>query len=281
MGYGQADGLRQKFTSKERDVESGLDYFQARYYSSRFTSPDRPLIGQDEEDPQTWNLYLYTSNNSLNRVDPDGERWFYRQDDKGRVTELQWVNPNEDGTYTSPGEGWIEFVPTKGRPFLELYTENGTKVTYLGENSDGSPSISRTIWRGTVEDASLDIVGLFIPGRLGLKGLIAGASALWGKHLARRAAKEAFDQALAGAKHAGFLKNYAARSKRELERAIKSIKKQIAEHEDKIANPRKHIKDSEKLDPRQRDALINRKWPSDIQRQKEQLGILKELRKRK
>ena len=33
MGYGAADGLRQKFTSKERDNETGLDYFSARYYA--------------------------------------------------------------------------------------------------------------------------------------------------------------------------------------------------------------------------------------------------------
>jgi RHS repeat-associated protein len=41
--YGQSDDTRQKFTSKERDTESNLDYFLARYYSAyqgRFTSPD-------------------------------------------------------------------------------------------------------------------------------------------------------------------------------------------------------------------------------------------------
>ena len=37
-----ADGTAQKFTGKERDNESGLDFFEARYYSGaqgRFTSP--------------------------------------------------------------------------------------------------------------------------------------------------------------------------------------------------------------------------------------------------
>jgi RHS repeat-associated protein len=41
-GYGIVD-IRQKFTAKERDAESGLDYFGARYFSGaqgRFTSPD-------------------------------------------------------------------------------------------------------------------------------------------------------------------------------------------------------------------------------------------------
>src|SRR5208283_5541827 len=41
--YGAADDVNQKFTGKERDVETGLDYFGARYLSSaqgRFTIPD-------------------------------------------------------------------------------------------------------------------------------------------------------------------------------------------------------------------------------------------------
>jgi RHS repeat-associated protein len=47
-------------TGKERDAETGLDSFGARYYSGaqgRFTSPDEPFIDQDESDPQSWNLY--------------------------------------------------------------------------------------------------------------------------------------------------------------------------------------------------------------------------------
>lgn len=50
-----------------------------------------------------------------------------------------------------------------------------------------------------------------------------------------------------------------------------------AEHEEKIANPKKFIPNWDELDPRQQRALIERKWPSDIQRQTEQLEILKRL----
>ena len=73
MGYGAADTTNQKFTQKERDSESGLDYFLARYYSSaqgRFTSVD-PIEGT-KAIPQSWNGYAYVLNNPLRFTDPDG-----------------------------------------------------------------------------------------------------------------------------------------------------------------------------------------------------------------
>ncbi len=92
QGY-SSDSVRQKFTSKERDSETGLDYFLARYYSSvqgRFTSPDEFAGGPDElfdfaaaasenptfyaelDNPQSLNKYQYTYNNPVNMVDADG-----------------------------------------------------------------------------------------------------------------------------------------------------------------------------------------------------------------
>src|SRR5438552_12540010 len=69
-----------KFTGKERDSESGLDNFGARYDSStlgRFMTPDwaaRPttvpyaVFG----DPQSLNLYGYVRNDPVSRADLDG-----------------------------------------------------------------------------------------------------------------------------------------------------------------------------------------------------------------
>jgi RHS repeat-associated protein len=76
LGYGVADGVRQKFTQKERDIETGLDFFGARYYGStqgRFTSADDFLNDTHVDDPSSWNLYVYVRNNPLKLVDPSGE----------------------------------------------------------------------------------------------------------------------------------------------------------------------------------------------------------------
>ena len=62
-----------KFTGKERDAESGLDYFGARHFSSamgRFLSPD-PLAGH-LINPQSLNRYTYVLNNPLVNTDPTG-----------------------------------------------------------------------------------------------------------------------------------------------------------------------------------------------------------------
>jgi RHS repeat-associated protein len=81
--FGPAQGATEHFyTGKERDSESGLDYFGARYYGSnigRFMSPDysydydpEPVPHADLENPQTLNLYGYVQNNPLSTADPDG-----------------------------------------------------------------------------------------------------------------------------------------------------------------------------------------------------------------
>jgi RHS repeat-associated protein len=78
------------FTGKERDYDTGLDYFETRYFSGgngRFTSPDRlPWWNWQHSEraeertqfadyignPQNWNMYAYVLNNPLNHTDPHG-----------------------------------------------------------------------------------------------------------------------------------------------------------------------------------------------------------------
>src|SRR2546423_13838840 len=74
QGY-VADSVRQKFTGYEHDAETGLEFAQARYYSSscgRFTSPDPYSGSMSLTDPQTFNRYSYTGNDPVNHTDPSG-----------------------------------------------------------------------------------------------------------------------------------------------------------------------------------------------------------------
>jgi RHS repeat-associated protein len=73
-------GTGSRYTGKERDTESGNDYFGARYYASsmgRFMSPDwaekaMPVPYASLENPQSLNLYSYVGNNPLSGTDADG-----------------------------------------------------------------------------------------------------------------------------------------------------------------------------------------------------------------
>ena len=65
-----------QFAGKERDTETGLDYFGARYFraqSGRFTTVD-PVLDAEAAfvDPQRWNRYAYARNNPFRNTDPDG-----------------------------------------------------------------------------------------------------------------------------------------------------------------------------------------------------------------
>ncbi len=91
LGYSDADGVEQKFTGKERDAETGLDFFGARYMSSaqdRFTSADKPFADQNIFDAQSWNLYTYVRNNPLRFVDRTGTQ--------AQALELEaWITAHE------------------------------------------------------------------------------------------------------------------------------------------------------------------------------------------
>ncbi len=127
------DNIAQKFTGKERDVESGLDYSGARYYGSalgRFTSPDEPLIDQHTQDPQSWNLYAYVQNSPLSHVDLTGEDCITTSNQTSSgvevITELGGSAETCSGTYVG------------GTVNTNSYQYNGTNLTYSFANDTSS-----------------------------------------------------------------------------------------------------------------------------------------------
>jgi RHS repeat-associated protein len=101
-----ASGVKQKFTGKERDNETGLDYFGYRYFSGaqgRFTSVDPDNAGASASDPQSWNAYAYVRNNPLSFIDPFGESCIKTDDGKpaddgdGKGCKPAGVKPDKGG----------------------------------------------------------------------------------------------------------------------------------------------------------------------------------------
>ena len=118
-----------KFTGKERDSESGLDNFGARYYASamgRFMTPDwaaKPVTVPYATfgDPQTLNLYTYVENSPVNRIDADGHF--------GGCSEISCASfVGEGRLHAFLDDGGMNDAPTK---VVELMTES--MLTAIGD----------------------------------------------------------------------------------------------------------------------------------------------------
>jgi RHS repeat-associated protein len=119
------DGRGSRATGKERDAESGLDYFEARYYGSalgRFTSPDPENAGAFPSDPQSWNAYAYVRNNPLKYTDPHGLTYQVCDSNGKNCSNLSDADfESEEGAGKSNGEHF-------SNGSLYHYDSNGGRV---------------------------------------------------------------------------------------------------------------------------------------------------------
>jgi RHS repeat-associated protein len=159
QGYAP-DGVRQQFTQKERDFETGLDSFGARYYASmqgRFTSVDPGNAGADLDKPQSWNGYAYALNNPLRFIDPDGLRW--AQSVVNGAIHYQWFDDKEkdDNGQTeydrAIAAGWtaVKFNESKNYTFVDGLLAPWETVRIVTLTTDGrivsqTYTISYTEW---------------------------------------------------------------------------------------------------------------------------------------
>jgi RHS repeat-associated protein len=183
---GCGDPSPSHFTGKERDSESGLDYFGARYNASslgRFVSPDwsaKPvgIPYADLANPQSINLYSYVVNNPLSHTDPNGHDWFYIN------KKWQWqaghVFKGPKGNVLSKNgyeyllvfnkSGVNRFGATVGS--LTLYDQNKAIASVTGAFSGGADREHPRIPNGAF------MIRLDIRGTAGPKDVIAGPGGL-------------------------------------------------------------------------------------------------------
>jgi len=118
-------------TSKERDAETGLDYFGARYMSSaqgRFTSPDPiHIMPQKLLDPQQWNMYAYVRNNPLRFLDPTG---MYIAGCDGDVKSCDKQISNFDKTLQNALKSKDQSVRDGAAAYGALGDKNGVNVNF-------------------------------------------------------------------------------------------------------------------------------------------------------
>jgi RHS repeat-associated protein len=145
QGFGGGDAVRQKFTSKESDDETGLDYFGARFFASvhgRFTSPDPLLLSNKSALPQSWNRYSYCINSPLKYVDPTGLIWGTADfEENGRhYRRYQWFNGNK------VGKGFTPFIPAKDGTDIVLRDGGSARIWGNGSRQyfPAAPAITVT-----------------------------------------------------------------------------------------------------------------------------------------
>jgi len=124
------------YTGKERDAESGNDYFGARYYASsmgRFLSPDwsakvTPVPYAKLDNPQSLNLYSYVWNNPLSRNDPDGH---YTAGCGGDVKNCDKQIQSLDKQLQSALKSKNPDIVKAAQAYGKLGDKNGVNVTFM------------------------------------------------------------------------------------------------------------------------------------------------------
>jgi RHS repeat-associated protein len=159
------DATEHHFTGKERDTESGNDFFGARYYASslgRFMSPDPAgPWAADVTDPQSWNFYEYSRNNPLINVDPDGFDCVYLNDagtdvDRDANGNVSGIDTNSDSGECSKSHGyWVDGTFTSGTVYT---TNNDVNLNgYLPGTSPGTGTLTSASYTSTTAPASPDL----------------------------------------------------------------------------------------------------------------------------
>lgn len=173
----------QLFTGKERDAETGLHYFGARYLSGaqgRFTSPDEPLIDRNPTDPQSWNLYSYVRNNPLIFSDPTGNDCVDVNSGGNGIDSIN--NQNTSQQCRDSGGYWVDGTVTNARfghgSLILTGTSNGTNRTSASYELRPDPGLMALSQVGQVASPVTD--PRFIAGFYGASALTGGALYLGG-----------------------------------------------------------------------------------------------------
>ncbi|MFA5354072.1 MAG: RHS repeat-associated core domain-containing protein, partial [Thermodesulfovibrionales bacterium] len=131
-----------KYTGQEEDAETGLDYYNARFYDpnlGRFITAD--TIVPDPSDPQDLNRYSYCGNNPVNYVDPTGhEEMFIWMGGYKDSSPSYYSSSSGYGSSVTYGDVTISVSVSTGDPFSSM-----SSYSHGSGNSGGSGSSSTAV----------------------------------------------------------------------------------------------------------------------------------------
>ena len=171
----------------------------------------------------------------------------------------------------------MDELPDGTRASMEGQVSDKTFEDWLKRKTESDPTFAdRTLGKGRAE--------LWRNSKITMDQMISGGKPLslaelkakYDKPIINQMKNDAYEIAINkdGANHGWYLQQQNLTNE-ELKNGIKSFSKQINNHTLWISNPYAKIPDFDNLHPNKKIHLVEYKWPQDIQRQKDQMTILK------
>ncbi len=223
-------------------MPSGLEQLGARFYW-----PELGRFIQQDPMGDGVNWYAYAGNNPLRWADPTGLGFV----DSVKAAVVFVVSLPDRAV------DWVveEVAQTFWDPVKVDVPNNGGAELGRGEGFDAREATKACLIKPAV---------------------VVGAAAAGNAAEAAEGVNPAFATARAGGRHAGTLKNYAGRSAGEIAKAIRGYERQVAAHQQKIANPAKYAENWGKMSAEQQAGLIGH-WQQDLNRNQEIANVLRGL----
>jgi len=165
-----------RFNAKEKDPETGLHYYGARYYQSKLSA----WLSVDPLAHETYEPYIYTGNNPINAVDPDGRNTI-EKDDLDLETSEEPVSSHTrksisiDGVYREnynhgdKAQENVDIITMSETTTTSVLTDHGTyvtstqtiqKTTTINEKGEIDPVMTYTVVTSVIErNINGDVVG--------------------------------------------------------------------------------------------------------------------------